>query len=104
MAFLNPFKMHFRKNPNIPNDRPLSAENILFTFVFSVSNLTGDLVKKYFIGNCISIGEISFEQKMQDFYKNLKGIVCLIGEKTYLQDFDSDRQISYRKNKFPIGF
>lgn len=68
MAFLNPFKMHFRKNPYIPNDRPLSAENILFTFVFSVSNLTGDLVKKYFIRNCVPIGEISFQQKMWVFF------------------------------------
>lgn len=60
MVFLNLFKMYFWKNLNILNDWLLFVENILFIFVFSVFNLIGDFVKKYFIGNCVFIGEKSF--------------------------------------------
>lgn len=96
MAFLNPFKMHFRKNPNIPNDRPLSAENILFTFVFSVSNLTGDLVKNISQETVFPLKKFVFNRKCRIFIK-------ILMELYVLQEKRHTYRTLIQTGRFPIG-
>lgn len=96
-AFLHPSKIQFRKNPCVPNDKPLLTEHIkTFVHVIDVSHLTDEI--------------FTFEKK-----KCPEGKYFIPGKKTIsqknFQNFLPRKIISYRNlnfgydsNKMSVGF
>lgn len=99
--------VQFRKAPCLPNDR---SRKYTTTFVSKVSNLIGEIFTFKFIipqeNNNLYIRNIFPTGNIENpigISKNPTEIIFSKVRKYILQVFNSDRQFSYIKFRFPIG-
>lgn len=95
-AFLHPSKIQFRKNPCVPNDKPLLTEHIkTFVHVIDVSHLTDEIFT--FEKNVQREKKLSMEKTISQ--KNFQNFL----PRKIISEFPN-LNFGYDSNKMSVGF